>query len=106
MCKVVEQVRAGQGPFFIEAMTYRFMGHSMSDPAHGHYRTKEEVEEHRKRDPLLLLKETILSTNLGTEADFIQLEREVGEVVTAAVKFADESPFPVLSELYNDVLAE
>jgi len=65
----------------------------MSDPAHGHYRTKEEVEEHRKRDPLLLLKETILSTNLGTEADFIQLEREVGEVVTAAVKFADESPF-------------
>jgi pyruvate dehydrogenase E1 component alpha subunit len=87
-------------------MTYRFMGHSMSDPAHGHYRTKEEVEEHRKRDPLLLLKETILNTNLGTEADFIQLEREVGEVVTAAVKFADESPFPVLSELYNDVLAE
>jgi pyruvate dehydrogenase E1 component alpha subunit len=106
MRRVVEQARVGKGPFFIEAMTYRFMGHSMSDPAHGHYRTKEEVEEHRKRDPLLLLKQTILSNNLGTEADFLLLEREVGEVVTAAVKFADESPFPIPSELYNDVLAD
>ena len=87
-------------------MTYRFMGHSMSDPAHGHYRTKAEVEEHRKSDPLLLLKQTILSHNLGSEADFVQLEREVGEVVAAAVRFADESPFPAPSELYNDVLAE
>ena len=78
----------------------------MSDPAHGHYRTKEEVEEHRKRDPLLLLKQTILGNNLGSEADFIQLEREVGEVMTAAVRFADESPFPTPSELYHDVLAE
>jgi pyruvate dehydrogenase E1 component alpha subunit len=103
---VVEQVRAGEGPFFIEAMTYRFMGHSMSDPAHGHYRTKEEVEEHRKRDPLVVLKQTILSNNLGAEADFMQLEREVGEVVTAAVRFADDSPFPALSALHSDVMRE
>jgi pyruvate dehydrogenase E1 component alpha subunit len=102
----VGQVRAGEGPFFIEAMTYRFMGHSMSDPAHGHYRTKEEVEEHRKRDPLLLLKQTILNKNLGAEADFIQLEREVGEVVTAAVRFADDSPFPASSALHSDVMRE
>jgi pyruvate dehydrogenase E1 component alpha subunit len=53
-----------------------------------------------------LLKQTILSNNLGTDADFLQLEREVGEVVTAAVKFADESPFPIPSELYHDVLAD
>jgi pyruvate dehydrogenase E1 component alpha subunit len=99
-------VRAGQGPFFIEAMTYRFMGHSMSDPAHGHYRTKEEVDEHRKRDPLLLLKQTILSNNLGAEADFTQIEREVGDVVTAAVRFADESPFPIPSALHTDVMRE
>jgi len=64
------------------------------------------VDEHRKRDPLLLLKQTILSKNLGVEADFMQLEQEVGEVVTAAVRFADESPFPTPSELYNDVLAK
>jgi pyruvate dehydrogenase E1 component alpha subunit len=106
MRTVVAQVRAGQGPFFLEAMTYRFMGHSMSDPAHGHYRTKEEVEEHRTRDPLALLKKTIMGTTLGVESDFKQLEREVGEIVAAAVKFADESPFPAPSELYNDVLAE
>jgi pyruvate dehydrogenase E1 component alpha subunit len=106
MRKVVEQARAGKGPFFIEAMTYRFMGHSMSDPAHGHYRTKEEVEEHRKRDPLLLLKQTILSNYLGAEADFIQLEQEISEVVAAAVRFADESPFPIPSDLYADILAE
>jgi pyruvate dehydrogenase E1 component alpha subunit len=106
MRKVVEQVRLGKGPFFLEAMTYRFMGHSMSDPAHGHYRTKEEVDEHRKRDPLLLLKHTILSNNLGTEADFVQVEREVGEVITAAVRFADESPFPDSSMLYENVLAK
>ena len=106
MRSVVRQVREGQGPFFVEAMTYRFMGHSMSDPAHGHYRTKDEVDEHRKRDPLLLLKQTIMTDNLGTEADFIQLEGEVSDVVAAAVKFADESPFPIPAELYNDVLAE
>jgi pyruvate dehydrogenase E1 component alpha subunit len=104
MQKAVDRVRAGDGPFFIEAMTYRFMGHSMADPAHGHYRTKEEVEEHRKRDPLLLLKQTILSHNVGTEADFKQLERDVSQVVTAAVKFAEESPFPAPADLYNDVL--
>jgi len=106
MNTVVEQVRGGQGPFFIEAMTYRFMGHSMSDPAHGHYRTKEEVDDQRRRDPLTLLKQTILNNKLGVENDFTQLEQEIGEVVMAAVKFADESPFPAPSELYNDVLAE
>jgi pyruvate dehydrogenase E1 component alpha subunit len=106
MRRVVEPVRAGQGPFFIEAMTYRFMGHSMSDPAHGHYRTKEEVDDQRKRDPLAILKETILSKGLGVEADFKQLEKEVGEVVAAAVTFADESPFPTLSALHTDVMKE
>ncbi|MBI4401831.1 MAG: pyruvate dehydrogenase (acetyl-transferring) E1 component subunit alpha [Nitrospirae bacterium] len=103
---VVEKVRATQGPYFVEAMTYRFMGHSMADPAHGHYRTKEEVDEERKRDPVLLLRQTILNAGLGTEADFKQLEKEVGEIVAAAVKFADESPFPAPSALYEDVYVE
>lgn len=106
MQKVVEEVRAGQGPWFIEATTYRFMGHSMADPAHGHYRTKAEVEEHRKRDPLLILKQTMVNQNLAVEGDFKQLEREVSEVVAAAVRFADDSPFPAPSALYADVLQE
>ncbi|HLZ35670.1 MAG TPA: pyruvate dehydrogenase (acetyl-transferring) E1 component subunit alpha [Nitrospira sp.] len=106
MQKVVQQVRAGGGPYFLEATTYRFMGHSMADPAHGHYRTKEEVEEYRKRDPLLLLKQTILNHKMGGEADFKQLEREVGEVVAAAVAFAEKSPFPSPSVLHDDVWQE
>lgn len=103
MQKAVQQVRGGDGPFFLEAITYRFMGHSMADPAHGHYRSKAEVEEHRKRDPLVLLKETIINEKLGSEADFKRLESEVGQEVERAVTFAEQSPFPPDSELYTDV---
>jgi pyruvate dehydrogenase E1 component alpha subunit len=106
MERVVARVRAGDGPSFIEAMTYRFMGHSMADPAHGHYRTKEEVDEYRKRDPLVLLRQTILEHHLGDEDDFKRLERDVGEVVADAVAFADGSPFPPPSALCEDVLDE
>ena len=105
MRNVVDQVRAGQGPYFIEAMTYRFMGHSMADPSHGHYRSKDEVEEHRKRDPLVVLKEAILGQALGSEADFKRLEGEVAEIVAAAVHVADTSPFPDHAALFTDVLA-
>lgn len=106
MRRVVKLVRSVPHPYFVEAMTYRFMGHSMADPSHGHYRTKEEVEEERKRDPLVLLRQTIMNQKLGTEADFKQLEREVGETVAAAVKFADESPFPARTALEEDVYTE
>jgi pyruvate dehydrogenase E1 component alpha subunit len=106
MHNAVEKVRGGHGPWFIEAMTYRFMGHSMADPAHGHYRTKEEVEEHRKRDPLNVLKQTMMNHNLAVEADFKQLERDVSQVVGEAVRFADDSPFPTPADLFTDVLQE
>jgi pyruvate dehydrogenase E1 component alpha subunit len=106
MEKVVDQVRAGHGPWFLEAKTYRFMGHSMADPAHGHYRAKEEVDEYRKQDPLLLLRQTLLSQRLAGEADFKQCERDINDIVAAAVKFADESPFPSPTDLHTDVLQE
>jgi len=106
MRRVVKLVRSVPHPYFVEATTYRFMGHSMADPAHGHYRTKEEVEEERKRDPLVLLRQTIMDQKLGTEADFKQLEREVGKLVAASVKFADESPFPARTALEEDVYTE
>ena len=106
MRDVVEKVRSGQGPFFVEARTYRFLGHSMSDPAHGHYRTKEEVDEERKRDPLVLLQRTMREKGLATEADFKAVEREVAETVAAAVRFADESPFPDRETLRDDVMVE
>jgi len=106
MKTVVRKVRAEPQPYFVEATTYRFMGHSMADPAHGHYRTKEEVEEERGRDPLVLLRQTIMSQGLGTEADFKRLEREMSEIVAVAVKFADESPFPARTALEKDVYSE
>ena len=100
---VVHTMRETPHPFFIEALTYRFMGHSMADPAHGLYRTREEVEEARKQDPLVLLKENILKSQLGSETDFKQVEKEVGELVHESVTFADASPFPDPSSLHKDV---
>ena len=82
------------------------MGHSMSDPAHGHYRTREEVNEARKQDPLPLLKEQILSQGFGNESDIKQVGKDVESVVMASVKFADESPFPDASLLHDHVYAE
>ncbi len=104
--RVVGKVREKAQPFFIEALTYRFMGHSMSDPAHGHYRTREEVDEARKQDPLPLLKEQILSQGLASESDIKQVGKDVEAVVTASVKFADESPFPDASLLHDHVYSE
>jgi pyruvate dehydrogenase E1 component alpha subunit len=104
--RVVNLIREDPQPFFIEASTYRFMGHSMSDPAHGHYRTREEVGEARKQDPLILLKTRILHDGLGTEADFKQMEKDVIETVTECVTFADESPFPEPGSLHEDVYVE
>ncbi|GJL59918.1 MAG: pyruvate dehydrogenase E1 component subunit alpha [Nitrospirales bacterium] len=104
--RVVKKMRKEPQPYFIEASTYRFMGHSMSDPAHGHYRTKEEVGEARKQDPLIFLKTRILQDGLATEADFKQMDNDVIETVTEAVKFGDESPFPEPGALHEDVLVE
>jgi len=103
--KAVEQVRSGHRPYFLEATTYRFMGHSMADPAHGHYRTKAEVDEAKKRDPLLLLRTRMLGERLATEADFKTIEQDVGKIVREAVEFAEASPAPSESALEDDVYA-
>lgn len=106
MRDAVRKVRAGEGPFFLEATTYRFLGHSMSDPAHGHYRTKDEVEDERRRDPLLLLQRVMFDKGLASDADFKAIEQEVVATVAEAVRFADESPFPEPESLYDDILGE
>src|SRR2546422_7190876 len=77
--------------------------HSMADPAHGHYRTKAEVDEAKKRDPLLLLRTRMLGERLATEADFKRIEQEVAQIVREAVEFADASPAPSLASLDEDV---
>jgi pyruvate dehydrogenase E1 component alpha subunit len=103
---LVQKVRDGQGPLFLEAKTYRFLGHSMSDPSHGHYRTKEEVVMERKRDPLLLLQQSMRAGGVAGDGEFKAVEEEVSAVVTAAVRFAEESPFPDPADLYDDLIVE
>ncbi|MDP6876001.1 MAG: pyruvate dehydrogenase (acetyl-transferring) E1 component subunit alpha [Alphaproteobacteria bacterium] len=101
----VKHVRGGKGPMLMEMKTYRYRGHSMSDPAK--YRTKEEVQRVRsERDPIDHLREMILASGVAGEADLKALDREVKDIVTEAAEFAQNSPEPDPSELYTDILVE
>ncbi len=101
----VKHVRSGKGPILLEMKTYRYRGHSMSDPAK--YRTKEEVQRVRaERDPIDQLREKITESGLADEAALKELDREVKDIVTEAAEFAQNSPEPDPSELYTDVLVE
>jgi pyruvate dehydrogenase E1 component alpha subunit len=106
MRRAVERARREQSPTLLEMRTYRYMGHSMADPIHGHYRTKEELEEQKARDPIPGLKRRLEAEGLLDEAAYQALEREVAEEVADAVAFAESSPEPDLSELYTDVYRE
>jgi pyruvate dehydrogenase E1 component alpha subunit len=97
--------RAGKGPYILEMKTYRYRGHSMSDPAK--YRTKEEVQKMRtEKDPIETLKAVLLDLKVASEDDLKAMDREVREQVNAAADFAQESPEPDPSELYTDILIE
>lgn len=94
-------VREGKGPFLLEIKTYRYRGHSMSDP--GNYRTKEEVADYKRRDPLEDVRRKLMEEKWATEAQLEKMDEEAKQEVEAAVKFAEESPYPPLDELYIDV---
>ncbi|PZN95666.1 MAG: pyruvate dehydrogenase (acetyl-transferring) E1 component subunit alpha [Alphaproteobacteria bacterium] len=99
----VEWVRAGKGPLLLELKTYRYRGHSMSDPAK--YRSREEVQAMReKSDPIEQAKREIIEAGFGDEAALKAIDKEVRDIVTAAADFAEESPEPDPRELYTDVL--
>jgi len=103
--KAVEYARAGKGPYILEMITYRYRGHSMSDPAK--YRSREEVQRMRQEhDPIDRLRAHLLERGLTDEDGLKAIDREVKEVITAAADFAQQSPEPDPSELYTDVLAE
>ena len=106
MDRAVTRGRKESQPTLLEVRTYRFMGHSMSDPIHGHYRTKEEVEEQRKRDPIAVWGEQLKAAKLIDDAGIKALDEEVQAEVADALKFADESPDPDASALWTDVYAE
>lgn len=101
----MDYIRAGNGPMLLEFETYRYRGHSMSDPAK--YRTKEEVEQVKnEHDPIDSLKDYMLANNVLSEEGFKALEKEVKEIVTDCAKFAEDSPEPDLAELWTDIVVE
>jgi len=102
--KAVKRAREKGGPTLLEVMTYRFKGHSMSDPAK--YRSKEEMEEYKQRDPLETTKEKMQKEWNVTEEEFEKINEKVKAEIEAAVKFADESPWPDDDEILKDVYAE
>lgn len=103
MQRAVEHVRSGKGPFLLEAKTYRFRGHSMADPEM--YRDKAEVERWKQRDPIPVWRKRMRDEGLATEAEIMDVEHAAKAEIEAAVKFAEESPEPELSTLYDDVYA-
>jgi pyruvate dehydrogenase E1 component alpha subunit len=106
MERAVQRARGDKHPTLLEVRTYRFMGHSMSDPIHGHYRTKEEVEDQRKRDPIAVWSQRLVTEGLMEESAVKALDKEVLQEVNEAYQFADEAPDPEPEALWADVYAE
>jgi pyruvate dehydrogenase E1 component alpha subunit len=104
MDEAVQRARNGDGPTFLEIRTYRYKGHSMSDPQK--YRTKEEVEEYKAKDPIEIVRKHIEDNKLQTQEWFDSVAAKIKAQVDEAVKFAEESPYPDASELFKDVYAE
>jgi len=104
--RAVDRARKGGHPTLLEVRTYRYMGHSMSDPLHGVYRTKDEVEEQKKKDPITQLAEKLKDDGVMDQAALDAMDAEIHAEVDDAVKFADESPDPEPGALTTDVLAD
>jgi pyruvate dehydrogenase E1 component alpha subunit len=96
-----EHARAGNGPTFLEIKTYRYKGHSMSDPQK--YRTKEEVESYKNIDPIETTLQTILTNKIATQAEIDAIDEEIEKEINECVEFAENSPYPDNSEMYNDI---
>src|SRR6476660_6963329 len=101
--RAVERARKGYLPTLLEIRTYRFMGHSMSDP--GNYRTRAEIEKYQERDPIKLLSASLLEEKVVEQKALDEIDRQVREEVEDSLRFAEESPLPDPQELYTDVYA-
>jgi pyruvate dehydrogenase E1 component alpha subunit len=106
VAKAVARARADGTPSLIEARTYRFRGHSMRDPAGAVYRTKDEVEREKLRDPIVLFRERALKARWLSDNDVREIEKSVNDLVDEAVAFADASPEPPESELLTDIFKD
>ncbi len=101
VAKAAERARAGEGPTFLEFRTYRYKGHSMSDPQK--YRTKDELESYKGRDPIEQVREKLLKFNFATEADLEAIDEQIRKQIEEAVAFAENSPYPEPDEAFKDV---
>ncbi|HNQ28352.1 MAG TPA: thiamine pyrophosphate-dependent enzyme, partial [Aquaticitalea sp.] len=99
--EAIQRARRGEGPTFLEMKTYRYRGHSMSDAQH--YRTKEEVAEYQKIDPIIQVKDILTSEYNVTEPEIEVIDQRVRDLVAECEKFAEESPFPEKNVMYDVV---
>jgi pyruvate dehydrogenase E1 component alpha subunit len=104
VARAAERARNGEGPTFLEFKTYRYKGHSMSDPAK--YRTKEEVEGYRQRDTIENVRAVILESKYATEDELQAIDERIKAVVAESVEFAENSPYPPAEELFRDVYVQ
>lgn len=102
--KAAERARAGEGPTLLEFRTYRYKGHSMSDPQK--YRSKEEVEQYKQRDPIEEVKKTVLAKKFATEQELEAIDAKIDAIVAESVKFAEESNYPDPAEALTDVYVQ
>jgi len=98
--KAAEHIRSGKGPYFLEIKTYRYKGHSVSDPAT--YRSREEVNEYKEKDPLKVVEQRLIDFGHASEEDIKKIKKEIKAEIEAAVQFAEEGEFPPASDLYTD----
>ncbi|MBP9875123.1 MAG: pyruvate dehydrogenase (acetyl-transferring) E1 component subunit alpha, partial [Haliscomenobacter sp.] len=98
--KAAAHIRSGAGPYFLEIRTYRYKGHSVSDPAK--YRTKEEVQSYQDRDPLKTTEEKILELGMASAEEIQAIKERIRMEIEDSVQFAEASPYPPASELYTD----
>ncbi|MCZ2460485.1 MAG: pyruvate dehydrogenase (acetyl-transferring) E1 component subunit alpha [Chitinophagales bacterium] len=104
VARAVKRAREKGGPTLIEMKTYRYKGHSISDPAK--YRSKEELDEYREKDPIQQIRKIILSKGIAAESDLNTIDERVGAKVSESVKFAEESPWPDDSEVTKDIYVD
>ena len=101
VARAVKRAREGDGPTLLEFKTYRYKGHSVSDPQK--YRSKDEVEEYKAQDPIIKVTKTILQNKFATQADLDAIDSKINTLVEESVKFAEESPWPNDDEVLKDV---
>lgn len=102
--KALDHARSGKGPYFIEALTQRFRGHSAADPQV--YRTREQIEQLReKHDPIARMRRYLVEEKMANDDDLMRIDQEIAQEIQEAIRFADESPLPDPEELWTDVYA-